>query len=458
MLAREVLEKFVVSADTDSDLSDQVGDELALLIAEAEKIREEDNKQRIVVRSSPVHRISSLLQEEADLSNHNTVMSSCLSVVEKLREKGQITLDEERRAHAYLQLHEKPWPNQPEISDGAVLYLDGLTITYFLHLGILEKIHAAGFTPIASHRKISEANALITYETVSDKVSEAIERIRSAVNLRIESKKIKVGKQYELNEPKSKFSYDDPTTGIIGLSAFCDAVISDDRFFNQHAHIDNDGVQSPIFTTFDLLNSLSSAGIISAIALFEYRTSLRRAGFLFIPVTEDELTEHLNSSTIRDNQIIETSELKAIRESILRVRMIDWLQIPNEAYWLDTILKVFIKVMKKLWTDDTELTEIKARSDWIIEQVDILGWVHRFGQENGENIIKIGRGANILLLLSPPFDAKEKVKHAYFDWIEERILASVKNQFPDLYSWIVQQQRMLIVQLTEKVIAERASE
>ena len=123
----------------DSDLSAQVGEELALLIAEAEKVRDDDDTQRIVVRSSPVHRLASLMEEEADLTAHAAVLSSCQSVVDKLRQKGQITAEEEKKARAYLQLHEKPWPNQPEIADGAILYLDDLAITYFLHLGILRK-------------------------------------------------------------------------------------------------------------------------------------------------------------------------------------------------------------------------------------------------------------------------------------------------------------------------------
>jgi len=169
-LATDVLEKFVPTVVADSDLSAQVGDELAILIAEAEKVGDEDDTQHIVVRSSPVHRLASLMQEEADLTGHVAVMSSCLSVVDKLRQKGQITAEEEKKARAYLQLHEKPWPHQPELKDGAILYLDDLAITYFLHLGILEKLQAADFRPIASPREVSEANGLIAYESISGKV------------------------------------------------------------------------------------------------------------------------------------------------------------------------------------------------------------------------------------------------------------------------------------------------
>ena len=115
LLATGALEKFSPSTVSDSDLSEQVGEELALFIAEAEKGGLEDNSQHIVVQPSPVHRVSSLMQEEADLTAYATVLSSCHSIVDKLRQKGQITSGEEQKARAYFQLHEKPWPNQPEI-------------------------------------------------------------------------------------------------------------------------------------------------------------------------------------------------------------------------------------------------------------------------------------------------------------------------------------------------------
>jgi hypothetical protein len=65
------------------------------------------------------------------------------------------------------------------ITDGAILYLDDSSFTYFLHLGILGKLHAAGFRPIVSPRKIAEVNELISYENISGNINEVIERIRS---------------------------------------------------------------------------------------------------------------------------------------------------------------------------------------------------------------------------------------------------------------------------------------
>jgi hypothetical protein len=455
LIATGVLERFFPSTVADSELAAQVGDELALLIAEAEVVRDDDNTQRIVVRSSPVHRVGSLMEEEADLTEHAAVMSSCLPIVEKLRQKGQITAEEERRARAYLQLNEKPWPDQPEIADGAVLYLDDLAITYFLHLGILEKLQAAGLTPIASPREVSEANALIAYENISGKVNEAIERIRSAVSSRIESGKVKVDRQRNAGEPEEQLISEHPTVGVIALAKHCDAIISDDRFLNQHPSVDDGRGQALLFSTLDLLDALTSVGSISPDDRLEYRTLLRRAGYFVVSISDDELIRHLNVSTVKDGRVIETAELKAIRENLLQVRMSDWLQIPKEAPWLDTTLKVLIRVLKSLWRDGADLSSITARSNWILNQVDVRGWAHSLGLENGDKFIKVGRGAYVSMLVTPPSDAPQQVKDQYWDWVEERILTPIKEQFPDLYASIVERQRRHIAEMADMEPTER---
>ena len=454
LLATDVLVKFVSSTVVDSDLSAQVGEELALLIAEAEMVRNDDDIQRIVVRSSPVHRLSSLMEEEADLTEHAVVMSSCLSVVNKLREKGQITAEEEKRAREYLQLHEKPWLNQPEIIEGAVLYLDDLAITYFLHLGILEKLQAADFRPIASPIAVSEANALIAYESISDKINETIERIRFAVSTRIESGNIKVGKQRNAGEPEDKSILDHPTVSVVALARDCDAIIADDRFLNKHAHVDADNAQVPIFSTLDLLDALTSTGSISSEDRLEYRTRLRRTGYFFVPVDYEELALHLNASAVKDDVVIETAELKAIKENILQVRMHDWLKLPKESLWLDTILTVFIQVLKNLWGDGANLSNVTVRSNWIVDQIDVRGWAHLLDPENGDNIVKTGRGEHILMLLMPPSDASHEVKDAFWSWVEDKVLAPIKEQFPDLYAWIVERQKRQIAGIAEIELTE----
>ena len=448
------LEKFSPSTKPDSNLSEQVGEELALFIAEAEKGRHGDDSQHIVVQPSPVHRIGSLMEEEADLTAHATVLSSCQSIVDKLQQKGQITANEAQKARVYLQLHEKPWPNQPEIADGAILYLDDLAVNHFLHIGILEKLQAGGFRPIISPTKESETNQLISYENISDKAKDAIERIRSAVNLRIESEKLKVGELINADQSEARSISEHPTATLFHLAKYCDAIITDDRFFNQHANFNDGDASKPIFSTLDIIDWLVSIGTKNTEERLEYRTRLRQAGYIFVPVSEDELTHYLGASTVEDGRVLETAELRAIRENLLCVRMRTWLQIPKEFPWLSNLLMEFTRVIKGLWKVDADFSTIKARSDWLINQIDIRGWAHSFGKEKGDNIAKTGRGGYLLLLLTPPVDVAREVQDEYWSWVQERILDPIKEEDSDLYSWIVEQQRRFIASAADMDITE----
>ena len=457
LLNTDVLEKLSPTTVPDSDLSAQVGDDLALLIAEAEKSSGDDDTQRIVVRPSPVYRIASLMVEEADLAEHTAVLSSCQSIVDKLKQKGQITAKEEEKTRAYLELQEKRWSDQPEIAEGATLYLSDLAIAYFQYLGILEKLQAAGFKSIVSPSQESEIKQLISYEHISSKVENAIEQIRSAVNMRIESEKIKVGRQINADQPADRSISGHPTFGVFSLAKGCDAIISYDRFLNQHSNVKNNDASMPVFSTLDLIDTLTSTGSITAEERLEYRTRLRQAGYIFVPVSEDELAHHLDASTVEDGKVVETAELKAIRENILHVRMGNWLQLPKEAHWLVELLKTFGQVLKSQWKAGTDISIARACSDWIMAQIDIRGWAHSYGTESGANIVKIGRSAHIMALLIPPVEEPQQVKDEYWNWVENRILATIKEQYPDLYLELVEWHRRWIAKIANTNLIEERS-
>lgn len=449
LLATNALEKFAPSTVANSDLSAQVGDDLAALIAEAEKVREGDDAQHIVVRSAPVHRLSSLMEEEAELSAQAAILSSCLAVVEKLRRKGQITAEEENRARTYLHLHEKPWPNQPEIADGAILYLDHLAITYLLHLGLLGKLKTAGFRAVASPSEISETDALISYERISDEVKEVIEGIRASLNSRIDSGHVSVGRRRIFDELREQSIPEHPSVDVLALAPKCDVTIIDDRLLNRHANIDSDGTQAPVLSTLDLLDALVEAGVTSEDDRLEHRTRLRRAGYFFVSMNVEELERCLRESTVDDGEVVETAELKAIRESVLCVRMSDWLQLPEEAPWLDGALKSFVRVLRNLWVNEADIEEITARSNWLVKHIDVRGWAHRLLPENADNVVRIGRAGLILPILTPLTGVQQSVVDAYWNWVEKAILAPIQEQFPEVYEWLVDWCRKQVAEMAE---------
>ncbi len=439
LISQGVIEKFIPSPLIDNELASQVGDELALIINEAINTSTQDKTQQIVVRPFPVPRISSLMEEEADLSAYVSVLSSCQAIIEKLSRKGVITSKEKEQAQLYLRLHEKSWPNQPEIEDGAVLYLDGLSISYFYHIGVLEKIKTAGFKLLCSPKTVNEVNQLISYERISDKINVIIEDIRSILNIGIENKKVVIGDRqcFDIERIQDSYMSEHPTIELFPLAGSCKAFIIDDRSLNQNPTLSYEEIQAPIYSTLGILDYLSKKDVIANEQCMDCRTRLRQAGFCLIPIYEEELSFYLNTARVEDGKVIETAELKAIRENILQVRMSNLLQLPKEIYWLDSIFKTMFKVLHNCWVKDQELLTIRARSNWIISQYDIRGWAHRFIDTGRDYIVNNGYGTYVLMLFSPPANATIELKDEYFNWIDETILSSIKEQEPLLFTSMI---------------------
>jgi hypothetical protein len=134
--------------------------------------------------------------------------------------------------------------------------------------------------------------------------------------------------------------------------------------------------------------------------------------------------------------------------------MSDWLQLPEEAPWLDGTLKAFVRVLRNLWVYEADIEENTARSNWLVEQIDVRGWAHTLVPENADNVVRVGRGAHILLLLMPLTDVQQNVVHAYWNWVEEKILVPIQEQFPEVYEWLVDWHRSNVAEMAETQLSE----
>ena len=449
LLANDGLKKFAANTQLDVDLAAEVGEELASLILEAQRSSIDNDIQKLVVRSSPVHRVGSLMEEEADISSYSAHICSCLSVVNKLKQKGQLTTIEEDRARSYLSLHEKEWPHRVEINDGAELYLDDLSVIYLQHIGILEKLQFAGFEVYISARKTDEVNALIRYEQQSKEVDKRIEEIRNFLQTGIENDKIKVARIPQFDKSDDSILLNHPTFAILELAKDVEAIIADDRFINQHSNAETGSGFTPIMTSLDLIDELHSRGKISFNQLLDFRTKLRQASYLFVPLSKTELIHHLNAANVVDNHINETAELKAIRENLLKVRMSNYLKLPKEALWLHNIMQVLQGTLKAQWMGECDEKTASVRSKWLIDQLDIRGWAHCLKGEGAVNIVKYGYGAQIMSLLMVSEKIHAELKDKYWSLVEEYLLDNIRDEEPELYSWIIDNVQKLIFRTIE---------
>jgi nucleoside phosphorylase len=447
LLADGALREFSGTAPIDTDLSAEIGDELALLLAEAQF---GDSTNKFVIRSSPVHRITSLMEEEADLSAYYTCLCSCMAIVDKLKQKGQLTVSEEKKARSYLKLQEKDWPHQPELPDGAILFLDELSTTYLQHTGLLGKLKAAGLEAYVAHKERVSLNTLLNYERLSEQVIAIIEAIRAFLAAGIETGKVKLAAAPVIDETDKANLLNHPTISIFRLAKSVDALIVDDRTMNHDWNIAEDGRQIAIATTLDLLDAFYAKGCISFDQLLDSRTKLRRASYVFVPITPEELQQYFSDSKVVDNRIVETAELKAVRESLLRVRMANHLQLPKEAPWIDGIMQTLLQLLKDQWASDFNEVTAVARSNWLLELYDLRGWAHRFEDGIRFDVAETAYGAQIMILILAASGMKPSARESYSKWLDSSVLNRLESENPSLYLKIMERVKDFISELREE--------
>jgi hypothetical protein len=212
--------------------------------------------------------------------------------------------------------------------------------------------------------------------------------------------------------------------------------------------------RTPIVTTLDLLDDLVGKGAMSEQNVYAHRTYLRRAGFQFVPVTEKELLHHLTDAPLNNGEIVETAELRAIRESLLVARMRKMLQIPTETVWLHESMRSVLRTIRTLWKQGVDLDEAAIRAEWLLGLLDIRGWAPSALAGNERNFALFAHAAHIQSLMSPPEDVPDTVRVAYYDWADRRLLQGLRDTEPEVFGWIVDRARELIVNAAETAVRQ----
>ena len=418
-------------------LVNEVGPSLAALIADASSSEHQDTRQRLVVRGGPVHKANSLMQEYADLSEYESYLCSSITVVNKLAQNGVLTRRESQEACVALNFREAQWPSEPQIADGAVLYLDDLAVSHLQILGLLSKLHLAGITAFVSSSEVEEADALISYDVKASDVVSIVERLRFRLREGLESEKLRLGKAIrgEDSDGLERVS-SHPTVDLLRLVADADVGVVDDRFINQHSSISLETGSRPLLTTVDVLDILAERGAISESRRQDALTTLRRANFALTPLTVGELDTLIANSTVRDEVLEETAELRAIRESIQRIQMSNMLQSPKELTWLNGVMQACLICLKEQWKEGLDEATAVARSDWLLALSDVRAWTHRLA-ENVDHLMERYRNW-VLVLMTLPAKQQQSVKEAYWRWFDSRVLELLQEEDPEIYQYLVE--------------------
>lgn len=451
LLANGTLSVLSSEEARDDKLVREVGPDLAALLASAKSASTAETKT-LVIRSAPLYRVGSVMQEEADISGYTDNISSCIAVIDRLKAKGALTMAEEQKARAFLKLHEKPWPNEQSIDDKTEVYLDSVAISHLRAAGVLGKLKAAGIKAHIADEEDKEANALLAIQSLGGQQLEVIERIRSALANGIASNRIRAMRTMKTDDDEQLFRLH-PTYGVLSLAEHAEAIVVDDRFINQHLTVTAEGRTTPLLSSLDILDHLRAVGDLTTDQLFAQRTALRQAGYQLIPVSDEELKYHLNNAQVANGRPIETAELKAIRESLLLAKMRNLMQIPTEALFLYQSLGAFIRAIKEKWLTASQ-DDAKAFGEYLLRQVDVRLWTPSAIPGNERAFATCAYAVYAMQIISPPPTADEATQTAYHEWITDIFLNPIKEYQPEVFSFIVARLREMAIGAAEQAAAK----
>ncbi len=223
-----------------------------------------------------------------------------------------------------------------------------------------------------------------------------------------------------------------------------DFFLVDDRFYNQHHSINVAGTSIQTICSLDILEELLQVGQLTKEGVIECNTHLRRSGYCFIPLDAQELEQCLLQTTISGGNLLETAELRSIRESILRIRMGDWLQLPDEDSWFSSTLNSLLEVLKNVWSIPAVLELKMAQSNWLYDQVDLRGWAHRLGKDLDWSTVRSAFINLCMKVLTIPIGEDQINKQEYWRWAEGKILEPLKEEDPKLFDEVVQRYHDLL--------------
>jgi len=182
----------------------------------------------------------------------------------------------------------------------------------------------------------------------------------------------------------------------------------------------------PITCTLDLISFIECQGLIDTVTRQTILHKLREAGFGLIPVTQDELERFLRAAAFDpNNKLIESAELRVIRQYLMRIRSLDMIQSPLEAPFLTQLRLVCILTIRRLWQDDgIPIDRTSTLTNWVWDNVSPspLDWecAIRSGEDNPEIRQKY---VSYLIPLFSPMGHMNPVRHnAFLQWIEQTVL------------------------------------
>jgi tetratricopeptide (TPR) repeat protein len=421
-------------------LVDEVGRDLAELLAAA---RVSGGR---VVHPYPVHKLRTFGEVEAELREYAEYLVSTSAFTDVLHTRGLIDGESHARACRFLRAHDRDPHSEadPTLLDRP-FYLDDLALGYLQEAGILQAACRRELTLYVHPATKDYQSALIEAHREGTRLAETLDELRRVLRDALESNQA-------IFLPRRHVSGDGTPLGWLHeiapvLAQFladvtaCDAMCIDDRFANRHpVFTDEAGHTVPLVCVLDLLQYLEEQNVISSDERQRALYKLRQGGYALVPVPPDELEKYVRSAQLdQAGRLIESAEMRLLRQTLMRVRSLDMVELPTEASFLEKMQLGCIVAIRRLWADETLSAErVVALSHWVWCNVapSPLDWARNICEPLRAEDMPAAFARHLALLLQPMHLPRER--HEVFrNWVEHEILESLLPANANLVDGVV---------------------
>ena len=406
-------------------LIDEVGLEIASLLCLA---KQEDG---VVVCVLPIHKSGSWT-ESANLGSLDRLVLSTVDVCASVYEAGRMDSDVYQRTMQILagRGQERLRKTTRPINDRPVYITDG-ALSYLQDANILRTV-TESLPRVLIHTSVDKtARDLIEESDHSYHIQAWIDGIRGQLVGAMNNGTLSLlPRRPNHGIPQSVGLGWRSATSLLMSAESCDALCVDDRCLNRHAYIDtSSGEPVPVVCTVDILRHLLSLGTITNAEHWTARHRLRRGGLSYVPIDPEEILYWLSCSRLVDGEVVETAELRVLRQSVAHTTLSSYLTDAEATTLSANHTNACKATIELIWQDTSvPVEQATAFSNWLWQNLSVAG-VSDAREESGappEDSVRRAFVVRLAILLLPIPVPSENRRNQFTRWVEQSVFSRLQ--------------------------------
>lgn len=425
-----------------------VGDELATFI---ENIKNSNKSNSIILLSNePSHLNHEMEMVSTDILKYYPNIASCQNFIEETYKHGLITQSKKANSIKYLkEIKERTW-EYLDISKETEIHVSYLAMENLLGSNFIDDLPYKNFTFVVSEETTKHINQLLDEEKIRSKVRTMLDYIRDKICDGIDQGKIQFSALSEFSSILS--DYHDDNLDLLYCLDRMDSLVVDDIFYNQHSgQLQFEEKSTDIFTSLDLIETLHKNSSINMSQKMGLVLSLREAHLLYIPLSLEELNYYFDNSRIENTKLVETKELKIIRDYMKALQFSPYIKFQRDILWIHELHISICSLIRAQWNMDIDLDIIIARSNWLIELISFKNWLIDEEFEIKQAFSNRTHVIAIASLFYPMNSIPQDKMQLYLEWLDS-IISAIKINAPLQYQSLVDYCENFMSQYIEQVL------